>query len=289
MNSRFVDYPFDTEIRTYGFETEANNSRVVKALRRAYKKAYYLVEGDFSEKLCYTRAVQGDGELHVEAVGGHNFYRELYAWQAGLRETDDYIDEELYMETPIQPEKIKSAINSFAESYPDFEVGAEMLHDELQLRVNNVDDRRERIERVVHKSAADFHHLVRRVIDEYGSTLSTADREQSLAYYEQLQPYLQARDDVMKLREDRYADDYNSIKNTVDNDIPVDFYRNMLDRLFERMREKLDGVNDDDHRRFLKRNTDYWARERELSVDPILDALEAGHDSGALQFVVKQK
>ncbi|MDY6777893.1 MAG: hypothetical protein SVU32_04450 [Candidatus Nanohaloarchaea archaeon] len=275
----------------YELDIDVRNRKVVKTLRRSFKKAHHFLGGDFDPEIAYTDATLEEGTLTVDAPYDPDFYQDLYEKDAVIRAADDRLDEELYGQEPLPQEEIKSTIATFEEDNPAFRDVAELFRTEYQLKTASLsdDERVQMIDEAAELSAADFMLLIDDIIDEYGSALDENDLDHTREYLQTFQAGRDLMDDVLSIEEDKRNGEYNPLHNAFINDIEAQEIERLFERRFDRMEELQGQIEDSSHREQLRENTEYWRDEYEKAVKPVIEAYYSDDDHRQHIFRVLQK
>lgn len=265
----------------YQIDPDVRDRKVRKTLRRSFKKAHHFLGGDFDPAIAHTDVSREDGRLNVDAPYDEDIYRELYAKDAVIRQTDDRLDEELYGQEPLPEDAIEATIDEFEASYPEFDEVAQLFREEYRLKTDDLpqDERVEMMDSAASRSAADFMIVIDDIIDEYGTSLNDNDLHASHQYLQAFQAARDLMDDVLSVDEDRRNSEYNPMHNAREHDIGQATFEQLFEHRFDRMERVAEQVDDPDHRQHLQENTDYWHDEYQKAVKPIIDAYFSHNDS----------
>lgn len=257
---------------SYNIDVSVRNWKVVDFLNRGLEKCYYYLCADFDRSLTETHVSVDTDTVTIFATSSHEDYRDLYLRDVPIRQTDDYLDLELYPKEPLPKDEIRSTIDQFNDSFQSYEPVSRLFELEFQFLTGEVgDSKEEKLLEAIELSSADFDLFFDDICDRFGVTLSTDDLKASKRYLHAFQSILDFIHDIYQLGGDLATNQFNPLLSAQAYNIELSVLQTFIERKFSAMRDSQSSVADDSHREFLQRTTEFWENKYDREIDPILE------------------
>lgn len=279
-----------TESR-FPIEEISRDKKVRNTVNRSLNKSNYLLGGDFDRSIAETMTEPMGNEVAVYAPGDHEFYFRLYEATTAIRLADDVIDEELYAQRPIPADEIQAVISGFESEHPDMNDVADLFKTELKLMTESdygKPDVRRDIWRSIRLSPSDFLFLIDEIMREQGSVLSRSDYETSRRFVSEFQVLVDFVNEILSVKGDTKQGEFNALWAMKAHEVDHDEIFRSVEGVIDEMYDRIKRVDDEDHRKILRRSADHWVsfyRDCQVAAAAYLDG---GQSYERQIFTIKQ-